>query len=89
MKQQAIIAAALGSLLALGALSTPVQAADAAAGKEKCYGVAKAGQNDCASPGSAHACAGQSKIDKDPMSLKYVPAGTCAQMGGTMQAPAK
>ncbi|WP_338020383.1 DUF2282 domain-containing protein, partial [Ralstonia insidiosa] len=56
MKQQAIIAAALGSLLALGALSTPVQAADATA-KEKCYGVAKAGQNDCASPGSAHACA--------------------------------
>ena len=47
MKQHAMIAAALGSLLALGALSTPVHAADAA-GKEKCYGVAKAGQNDCA-----------------------------------------
>jgi len=88
MKQHAMIAAALGSLLALGALSTPVQAADAA-GKEQCYGVAKAGQNDCASPGSAHACAGQSKMDKDPMSWKYVPAGTCAQMGGTMQAPSK
>ncbi|NPA01820.1 MAG: DUF2282 domain-containing protein, partial [Betaproteobacteria bacterium] len=29
------------------------------------------------------------KIDKDPMSWKYVPAGTCAQMGGTMQAPSK
>lgn len=65
MKQHAMIAAALGSLLALGAVSTPAQAADPAAGKEKCYGVAKAGQNDCASPGSAHACAGQSKIDKD------------------------
>ena len=62
MKQQAIIAVALGSLLVLGALSTPVQAADAA-GKEKCYGVAKAGQNDCASPGSAHACAG---VDRAP-----------------------
>lgn len=55
MKQHAMIAAALGSLLALGAVSTPAQAADPAAGKEKCYGVAKAGQNDCASPGSAHA----------------------------------
>jgi uncharacterized membrane protein len=88
MKQQAMIAAALGSLLALGTLSAPVQAADAA-GKEKCYGVAKAGQNDCASPGSAHACAGQAKIDKDPMSWKYVPAGPCAPMGGTLQAPSK
>ncbi|AXV79434.1 MULTISPECIES: DUF2282 domain-containing protein [Ralstonia solanacearum species complex] len=89
MKQHAMIAAALGSLLALGAVSTPVQAADPAAGKEKCYGVAKAGQNDCASPGSAHACAGQSKIDKDPMSWKFVPTGTCTQMGGMLQQPAK
>ncbi|MDE2201760.1 MAG: DUF2282 domain-containing protein [Burkholderiaceae bacterium] len=88
MKQHAMIAAALGSLLALGALSTPVQAADAA-GKEKCFGVAKAGQNDCASPGSAHACAGQSKMDKDSTSWKFVPAGTCMQMGGSLQAPAK
>lgn len=88
MKQHAMIAAALGSLLALGALSTPVQAADAMS-KEKCYGVAKAGQNDCASPGSAHACAGQSKIDKDPTSWKYVPAGSCMQMGGMQQAPSK
>lgn len=55
----------------------------------KCYGVAKAGQNDCASPGSAHACAGQSKIDKDPMSWKFVPAGTCTQMGGMLQQPSK
>jgi len=77
------IAAAVGSLLALG--STPALSADNA--KEKCYGVAKAGQNDCAANG--HACAGQSKVDKDPGEWKYVPKGECEKMGGSMQAGKK
>ncbi|MGH1552226.1 BufA1 family periplasmic bufferin-type metallophore [Streptomyces sp. L7] len=88
MKQHAMIAAALGSLLRTGR-TVDTGASRRCRRQGKCYGVAKAGQNDCASPGSAHACAGQSKIDKDPMSWKYVPASTCAQMGGMMQAPSK
>ena len=48
--------------------------------KDKCYGVAKAGQNDCAA--GKHACAGQSTVDKDPASWKYVDKGTCEKMGG-------
>ena len=51
----AILAAAVGSLFAL---TTTAFAADAG-NSEKCYGVAKAGKNDCA--GAAHACAGQSE----------------------------
>jgi len=54
----AILAAAVGSLLVL---TTTAFAADER-NSEKCYGVAKAGKNDCA--GAAHACAGQSSKDK-------------------------
>jgi uncharacterized membrane protein len=77
------IAAAVGSLLALG--STPALSADKS--KEKCYGVAKAGQNDCAANG--HSCAGQSKMDNDPTEWKYVPAGQCEKMGGSMKSGKK
>ena len=42
---------------------------------EECYGVALAGQNDCAA--GAHSCAGTSTVDYDPASFKLVPKGTC------------
>jgi len=74
------IAAAIGSLLALG--THPATAGDAS--KEKCYGVAKAGKNDCAA--NSHSCAGQSKVDNDPAEWKYVPKGECEGMGGTLTA---
>jgi uncharacterized membrane protein len=52
------------------------QGADAAQAKEKCYGVAKAGENDCmAGPGTS--CAGTSKVDYDGKAWKEVPKGTC------------
>jgi len=55
---------------------------------EKCYGVAKAGQNDCASKAGKHSCAGQSKKDMSPNEWKNVPKGMCSTMGGTLTAPA-
>ena len=75
------LAAAVGSLLSMG-LSTTAGAGEMGekAGKEKCYGVAKAGKNDCAANG--HSCAGQSKVDNDPTEWKYVPKGECEKMGG-------
>jgi uncharacterized membrane protein len=72
------LAAAIGSLISLGAGSAAV-AGDSPA-KEKCYGIAKAGQNDCAANG--HSCAGQSKVDNSPDDFKVVPAGQCEVMGG-------
>lgn len=81
-QRHALLAAALATLCAAGA----VHAADAPADKEKCYGVAKAGQNDCASTTGAHSCAGQSKKDNDANDWKYVPKGTCMNMGGKMSA---
>lgn len=70
------LAAALGSLLALPVHSA--QAGDSHASKEKCYGVAKAGHNDCkAGPGTS--CAGTSKADDQGNAWKLVPAGTCVK----------
>jgi uncharacterized membrane protein len=59
MNQRAMIAAAATSLMSLALLSSPVLAQDAA--KEKCFGIAKAGQNDCANTAGVHSCAGQSE----------------------------
>lgn len=82
-KKQALISGALASLVALG-LSAGAQADDKTA-KEKCYGVAKAGKNDCAAPSGSHSCAGQAKTDNDPNEWKYVAKGTCEKMGGSTQ----
>jgi len=48
------------------------------AGKEKCYGISKAGQNDCAA-GPGTSCAGTSKVDYQSNAWKLVPKGTCEQ----------
>ncbi len=74
------IASAVGSLLALG--STSVSAEEAA--KEKCYGVAEAGKNDCGT--AKHSCAGQAATDKAPDEWKYVPKGECEKLGGKVVA---
>jgi uncharacterized membrane protein len=86
MNQRLIASGALASLMALGLLS-PVAAQTAA--KDKCYGVAKAGANDCANLAGTHTCSGNSKADNDPGEWKYVPGGTCAKMGGKSEAEAK
>jgi len=75
-----IIGSALAGLLAV-AIQGEALAKDP---QEKCYGIAKAGQNDCST--SRHTCAGQSTKDKDPGDWKYVAKGTCEQAGGTTKA---
>ena len=75
----ALISTAVTSLIALGMVSMSAQAADEA-GTEKCFGVAKAGKNDCAANG--HACAGQSKTNSDKKEWIKVPAGTCDRIVG-------
>ena len=55
---------------------------------EACYGVAKAGHNDCKS--SAHICAGKSTVDRDPRSFVDLPKGTCEKIsGGALSEPAE
>ena len=84
MNQTLIIRSALAGLFALGTLGTTLAHAADPKGMEKCFGVAKAGKNDCGSNKTAHSCAGQSKMDNDPNDFKFVKKGTCAQLGGTM-----
>ena len=72
------IAAAIGGLLAVGGAN-----ADQEAGKDDkvmCYGVVKAGKNDCAT--ASHSCAGSAKQDNDPNEWKYMPRAECEKAGG-------
>lgn len=63
-----------GSLLAAISLANTPARADGE--KEKCFGIALAGQNDCASAGG-NSCAGQSTADYDKSAWKLVPKGSC------------
>lgn len=86
-KRQAVIAAALATVCAASAGAAAASpSASAAAAKEKCFGIAKAGQNDCATATGSHSCAGQAKADKDPAEWKYVAKGTCEKAGGKVAA---
>jgi len=59
--------------------------AKAVKGKEKCYGVAKAGENGCQSHSGSHTCGGCSAADYRGEDWKWVPSGTCVTMGGQLQ----
>ncbi|KNZ32425.1 MAG: hypothetical protein AD742_11735 [Methylibium sp. NZG] len=85
MNQRLVLSSALASVLAMGLVSQ----ATAQDKKEKCYGIAKAGQNDCGNLAGTHSCAGQSKVDNDIGEWKYVATGTCKQMGGKSAEEAK
>ena len=76
-----LVTAAMAGVMAASA-STGAIAAD----KEKCYGVAEAGKNDCASADGSHSCAGHASKDKDPNEWKYVAKGECEGMGGSLKA---
>ena len=72
----AAVASAL-TLLASSALAGPVPPQPT---KDKCYGVALKGQNDCKA-GAGTTCAGTSKVDYQGNSWKYVAKGTCESIG--------
>ena len=78
MNKATMIAATAAAAMTLAFAAAPVAAAE----KEKCFGIAKAGQNDCANPSGSHSCAGQAKLDMDKGEWKYVAKGTCKDMKG-------
>lgn len=73
------LAALTLAALAAGAVQAANAADSAKSEREKCYGVALAGQNDCAA-GAGTSCAGSSKMDYQGNAWKYVPKGTCETM---------
>ena len=76
LKTPALLAAAMTMALATAAVTTPANAAE----MEKCYGIAKAGHNDCQTANSS--CAGTSKMDSQKDAFVAVPKGTCAKIAG-------
>jgi uncharacterized membrane protein len=72
----ALVASATASAAHAGTTATPAK-------NEKCYGVALAGKNDCKA-GAGTSCAGTSTVNYQGNSWRYVKAGTCVAMGGTL-----
>ena len=86
MKTQTIAASAMLAVLAVPLAATARPAAVPNFQAEKCYGIAKAGLNDCQT--ASHSCAGTSTKDMDRASWIYVPAGTCGKIAGGSDQPA-
>jgi uncharacterized membrane protein len=83
------VTTALASMAAAAPLTDAEGKAAVAAGKEKCFGVALKGQNDCAA-GPGTTCQGTSTIDFQGNSWKFVQHGTCASIsvpGGRSGSP--
>ena len=87
MNKTLVATSTLAAALALAV--GQAKAADAKPPQEKCFGVAKAGANDCAATDGSHSCAGQAKADKAPTDWMYVAKGTCDKLGGSTKAPPK
>lgn len=78
----ALILGAVGGLVALG-----VAAPANAAAMEKCYGIVKAGKNDCQTASSA--CAGTTRKDGQKEAWLYLPKGSCEKIVGASLTPGK
>ena len=85
------------SLITKAVMVTAITAAVASVGttsaiaakkdKEKCYGVVKAGKNDCGNAAGTHSCAGQAAKDNDGGEWVYVPKGLCDKLTGGSTEP--
>jgi len=75
-----LINSAVAGVLALGLGAAAMPASAAKPGFEKCFGVVRAGMNDCGT--SQHACAGQATADASADEWIYVPEGTCGKITG-------
>lgn len=80
----------VAALAALSVAAMPTEEAQAdKKEKEKCYGVATAGKNDCANASGTHSCAGYATEDNHPEEWIYVPSGLCDRLAGGSKEPKK
>ena len=87
MNKRILIASAFATAMASPALVLAQKPAATPTFKaEKCYGIAKAGKNDCASTGN-NSCGGTSKVNADPKAWIYVPDGYCERIVGGSKTP--
>lgn len=79
MKTSAVaFASAIAGAMALSTVAVAQPAATPGYKFEKCFGIAKAGKNDCQTANSS--CAGTSKKDQQADAWIYLPAGTCGKI---------
>ena len=86
---QLLVASAVAAALAMP-LASSAQGGPAPKPKfeaEKCYGIVKAGKNDCQTANSS--CAGTSKRDRQADAWIYMPAGSCEKLVGGATQPKK
>ena len=84
MKSSLVVASALVAALSMPVLAQGGPAPTPKFEAEKCYGIAKAGKNDCQTKMSS--CAGTSKANAQKDAWVYVPKGTCDRLvNGTLQ----
>ncbi len=87
MNKRILIGTAIASALTMAAATSSVAYAEGAK-MEKCYGVAKAGKNDCKA-GAGTSCAGSSTVDGQGNAWMYVAKGTCEKIVGSSLSPKK
>lgn len=85
MKTKLILA--VSAILALGSTQNIAATMDVGTPQnmEKCYGIAKAGNNDCGT--ESNYCAGEAKVDSDPAAWMFVPDGLCKRIAGGKMTP--
>ena len=74
------LAAAVAGAMSMAAMTSPAQAE-----KVKCYGVSKAGENDCGNKKAGHSCKGHSKVSYDGNDWKVMDAKACMDAKGKTQ----
>ncbi len=84
-----ILLAATVAMLSASASAQNAAERDSApsAKKEKCFGIVKAGKNDCAAADGTHSCAGLAKNDGSGNEWVLLPAGTCERVVGGLKEP--
>ena len=86
MNTKTLIGSALAAMAVVGCTSAQSGPAEQPSFSfEKCYGISKAGLNDCET--ATHSCAGTATADNQPDAWIYVPAGTCAKITGGSSQP--
>jgi len=83
MKSHKIANAVMIALVSVGIATATTQAVAKKAGQEKCFGVAKAGKNDCGT--KTHSCAGQASKNYKSTEWIYVKKGTCTKLQKTIE----
>ncbi len=77
-KHKSSVQAIMASAIVLSLMGVSASALAAKDDMEKCYGVVKAGKNDCKT--STNSCVGHAEKDADPSAFLVVPKGTCEKI---------